>query len=236
MTTTFTMDLHSHVIEKKVKAKDYWKNETGILGILDQWHQDAKLIDEAMLYSAASQEISDLWRATKELALQVRDFVEEIPSGEEWTKVAQDFGFEILKVGRYEKKQVLREKMKEFVGGSELDDWPFADERRDLHPREMGELYLVRFKLRPKEGSVLSLPLKLRFEYKFSVHQHDGFELATYNNLGGGRHDFVFKNLGADFTGRGKIIHWRASLMLNDKVVAQKKSPMWTVVSEWAQK
>ncbi len=229
-------DLREKTQKLNVLSQDYWNKETDILGILDQWHQDAKLIDEAMIYSPVTQEISDLWKQTKELGMQVRDFVEEMPSQKEWDKVLEDFGFDIVKVVRYPKKQVLRERMKEFIGSSELDKWPFADERRDLSAKDVGEHFVVRFRMRPKGKDVLSLPLKLRFEYKFALHNYDGAEQAVYRDLRKGTHDFLFKNIGKDFSLRGKIIHWRASLLMNEKVVAQKKSSMWTVVSEWAQK
>ena len=227
-------DLQEQTQKLQRLCQAYWKNETAVVGVLDHWSSDAKLIDEAMIYSPAPKDVSDLWKGTKELAVEVRDWVEEIPSPAEWEKVAQGFGFDIVKVGRYPKKQVLREKVKEFIGESQLDKWPFPDERRDLDPKDLGEHFLVRFKVQPRSGAALDLPLKLRFEYKFAQHQYDGTEQLLYTHLKTGSHDFLFKNQGVDFAKRGKIIHWRASLLLNEKVVAQKKSPMWKVTSEWA--
>ncbi len=216
-------------------SKDLWKNETAIAGVMDQWYEDAKLIDETMIYSPVTADVSDAWKLAKERALELRDFLEKMPAGDmgkEWEKTHKDFEFEIAKVGRYEKKQVLRERMKEFVGGSQLDTWPFAAECRTLDPKDFGEIFVVRFKVRAKDNVVLAVPLKLRFEYKFVTHQKDGEEVKVYDNMAAGDVDYTFKNLGEKFTARGKIIHWRASLLLNDKVIAQKKSPMWTVVSE----
>lgn len=217
-------------------AQDYWKNETDLLGALDQWHQDAKALDETMVYTPVSADISDLWKITKEYAMEVRDYVEEIPSEEEAQKAWEGFKFEIVKVGRYGKKQVLREKVKEFIGGSQLDKFPFPDERRELYPEDVGELYVIRFKVSGKPGAKLNFPLKVRFEYKFSKHTNDGSYQQVFTNIGGGKHNVDFRNVGEEFIARGQVLHWRASVLLNEKVVAKKQSAMWRVVSEWAQK
>ncbi len=142
----------------------------------------------------------------------------------------------IVKVGRYDKKQVLREYVREFIGGSALDKFPFPDERLSLYPSEVGEVFVIRFRVYPKSGGVLSSPLKVRFEYKFASHHHDGAAYQILQDVNGGTHDFTFKNLGDAFVQRGKVLHWRASVLLDEKVVAQQQSPMWRVVSEWASK
>ncbi len=229
-------DLQEKTLKLNTLCKEYWKNESEVVGVLDQWHQNAKHLDEAMVYSPVAKDITDLWKSTKEMAVLLRDYVEEIPSAVDMEKVSKDFSFEIVKVGRYVKKQILREKLKEFIGSDDLDKWPFANERRDLDPKYFGEDFQIIYKVKPLSGGTMQVPLKVRFEYKFASHTDDGSDQNTLTNLKGGSYDFLFKNLGEDFKRRGKVIHWRASLLLSDKVVAQKKSPMWTVVSEWAQK
>ncbi len=150
--------------------------------------------------------------------------------------VLPDADIAIVKVGRYDKKQVLREYMREFIGGSALDKFPFPDERLSLYPAEVGEVFVVRFRVNPKTGRTLGAPLKVRFEYKFASHHHDGAAYQILQDVNGGAHDFTFKNLGDAFVQRGKVLHWRASVLLDEKVMAEKQSPIWKVVSEWANK
>jgi hypothetical protein len=224
-------DLQDAIAQLEKLSGEYWKNEKAIVEILNRWRDDVKVIDEAMLYAPVPKDISSLWKESKETAIVVRDYVEEVPSEEEWKKIGEAADLKILKVGRYEKKQVLREKMSAFLGGSELDKWSFPDEQKALRAEDVGEHFMVRFNV-ATEADTLGLPVLVRFEYKFAKHEYDGVAEETFANLKAGKHKFIFKNLGKDFINRGKIIHWRASLLLNQKVVAQKKSSMWTVVSE----
>ncbi|MFC2149710.1 hypothetical protein ACFLQ8_03310, partial [Candidatus Auribacterota bacterium] len=137
--------------------------------------------------------------------------------------------FSVQKVNRIDKKYVLRELLKGFLGGSELDKFPFPDEMKYLKPSDIGEHFIVTWDCGGMKR--FAKPLILRFEFKFNEREFNGFIEETYRDIKGGSYEYTYRNVGAEFSKRGKIMHWRASVIYGNKIVAEKKSAMWSVIS-----
>ncbi len=137
--------------------------------------------------------------------------------------------FRVSKVNRLEKKYVLREFSSHFLGGSELEKFPFGEEKKYLDKEESGEHWIVTWDASGMKR--FEKPIILRFEYKFHDRKYDGFIEESYRDSGSGSHMHTFKNIGDDYGKRGKIVHWRAVVIYDNKIVAEKKSPMWSIAA-----
>lgn len=111
-----------------------------------------------------------------------------------------------------------------FTGVGGLDKWRY--EKRFLPPSLQGEEYVVRFVAKgPRKR--FEKPVSLRFEYMYA----EGFEVhyseKIYENLSRGRHNYVWKNIGAQHRAHGDIVGWRVSLHHGDREVASCHSALW---------
>lgn len=206
----------------------YYQNEKKIDTLLDKMSEHARWIDEAFVYTPMSDKIRVEWVRTREsyrhLASIIRRKV-SVAVSEKGEKIQ----FRVAKVNRLEKLYVLREFSSHFLGGSELDKSPFGEEKKYLDKEECGEHWIVTWDCSGMKR--FDKPLILRFEYKFHDRKYDGFIEETYQDAKSGSYMHTFKNIGEDYTKRGKIIHWRAVVIYDNKIVAEKKSPMWTIAS-----
>lgn len=128
-------------------------------------------------------------------------------------------GFSILKVNRVEKQWVIPPDRRSFIGSRGIQKFDYA---RPIRAEEVGEHYVVAWRY---SGDSLVSPLVLKFEYR-NVKGLSASEY-TYANLKRGTYKWTFKNIGPMFTEEGKIDRWKVSLILDGKVVAEKRSATW---------
>ncbi|MDP8262455.1 MAG: hypothetical protein P9M13_04030 [Candidatus Ancaeobacter aquaticus] len=210
-------------------AGDYYKNKRDIDVLLPTMNRQIKDIDEAFIFTKVSDKIKKQWTTTKNTYYRL-----EVLLQKKVKKVSADvesrLRFAVTKVNRIEKKYVLRELLKNFLGGSELEKFPFPYEKKYLDPEQIGEHFILSWDC----GGVkrLDKPLILRFEYIFKNSKNNGFTEEVYQNEKSGGHTYIYKNIGADYSTRGKILHWRAIIIYDNKIVAEKLSSMWNVVAQ----
>jgi hypothetical protein len=206
----------------------YYENEKKIDKLLDKMSEHARWIDEAFVYTAVPQKISRDWAKTRD-AYKALEHVIRRKVSVAVSEKGEKIRFDVSKVNRVEKKYVLRELLSHFLGGSELDKFPFPEEKKYLDKEECGEHFIVTWDCAGMKR--FDQPIILRFEYKFHDKQYDGFIEETYRDANRGSYMHTFKNIGEEYTKRGKIIHWRAVVIYDNKIVAEKKSPMWAIAS-----
>lgn len=131
--------------------------------------------------------------------------------------------FYISKVNRVEKQWVVSPDKRNFIGSRGIQKFDYG--RPILKSEDRGENYIVTWSY---HGKKLSSPLILKFEYRLALDQKEpGVEEFSYPNLKPGTYSWTFKNLGERYIGKGKVNRWKASLVLDGKVVAEKRSFTW---------
>jgi len=224
--------IHDFVVDVrslKDKLESYYENEKKIDALLDRMDDHTRWIDEAFVYTPLSETIAKDWIRAKDQYRQLAAMVRRKLTSAEIEEERGGLSFAVSKVNTVDKQFVLRELLHNFLGSSELDKFPFPEEKKRLDPQEIGEHHIVSWSARGMKR--FDKPVILRFEYKFNKREFDGVSEETYRDLKGGSYSYTFKNIGADFTKRGKIVHWRASVVYDNKIVAEKQSAMWAIAS-----
>lgn len=131
--------------------------------------------------------------------------------------------FYISKVNRIEKQWVLPPDRRNFIGSRGIQKFDYG--RPILKPEDRGENYVVTWSYRGKQ---LTNPLILKFEYRLALNQKKPYiEEFSYPNLKNGTYSWTFMNLGERYIVEGKVDRWKVSLVLDNKVVAEKRSFTW---------
>jgi len=130
--------------------------------------------------------------------------------------------FAINKVNCLEKIYVIPPDRHNFLGSRGTQKY---DYERLLPDAERGEQYVVAWGFK---GKKLNEVLVLRFEYVYTNMKDEiKKDEFVYNQIKSGSYSWTFKNIGADFSQNGKIDRWKVSLLLNNLVVAEKRSATW---------
>lgn len=139
------------------------------------------------------------------------------------TSIYADGIFSILKVNRLEKEWVIPPRRLNFLGSRGLEKF---DYQRKLPPEERGEHYIITWTYR---GEEINKSVILRFEYRYEKEMFIPYmEEYKMNRIKPGTYKWVFKNIGDNYRKKGRIDRWKVSIIVEDKIVAVKKSATWT--------
>lgn len=130
--------------------------------------------------------------------------------------------FHVTKVNRIEKLWMVPPDRRNFIGSRGIQKFDYG---RPIKSENAGEHYVVRWR---HSGKEVARHLVLLFEYRLALNPKESFvEKRSYKDLRRGTYKWVFKNIGIRFTTGGKVDRWKVSLVLDGRVVAEKRSATW---------
>lgn len=134
--------------------------------------------------------------------------------------------FRILKVNRIEKLWVIPPDRRNFIGSRGIQKFDYG---RPIKSENAGEHYVVTWRYNGREAA---RHMVFKFEYRSALRLDElrdelHVEKCSYKNLKRGNYKWIFKNIGPRFAGEGKVDRWKVSLVLDGKIVAEKRSATW---------
>lgn len=136
-------------------------------------------------------------------------------------------GFRITKVMRIEKEENALGKLLERDAKFEVGRAP--EMTKKLDEKHRGEEYLVRWEY---SGKKVYSKVEMQFEFKLK-NRADVLVLSKeYENLRPGGYKVLVKNVGSSFSRGGEIEYWKATVVADKQVVAEKKSFLWDAFSQ----
>ena len=130
--------------------------------------------------------------------------------------------FHISKVNRIEKLWIVPPDRRGFMGSRGIRKFDYT---RPIRYENQGEDYVISWRYKGKQ---LTGDLMLKFEYRtVNDFKEPYVEEYTWHGIKRSSYKWTFKNRGGDFSKKGKIDRWKASLIYKGKVVAEKRSATW---------
>jgi len=130
--------------------------------------------------------------------------------------------FSIPKVTRVEKMWVIPPDRRNFLGSRGIRKYDYG---RALPKDLRGENYVVTLRYK---GPELTDPVTLKFTYRLVKDTEDlCVDEYVWTEFESGNYAWTLKNIGKQFRKKGKVDRWKATVLYQDKVVAEKLSATW---------